>query len=127
MQVIVFTNENGGVSVCVPTGELTIEEVKVKDTPEHSIIVDDSTLPKEFFNAWELNNGTIRINLEKAKAFKLSEYNTNSLQIAQARQLNTLANLPNTPDDATWQVKLASDRTAIASATTIEQLVEIKQ
>ena len=71
MQVIIFTNENGGVSVCVPTGELDIEAVKAKDTPNHSIIVDRSELPEadnDFFNAWELNDGTVSVNLDKAKA-----------------------------------------------------------
>ena len=71
MRVIVFTNENGGVSVCVPTGELDIEAVKAKDTPSHSIIVDRSELPEadnDFFNAWELNGSTVSVNLDKAKA-----------------------------------------------------------
>ena len=71
MQVIVFTNENGGVSVCAPTGELDIEAVKAKDTPSHSIIVDSSELPEadnDFFNAWELNGSTVSVNLDKAKA-----------------------------------------------------------
>ena len=70
-QVIIFTNETGGVSVCTPTGELSIEEVKAKDTPSHSIIVDDLTLPiadKDFFDAWELSGTTVSINLTKAKA-----------------------------------------------------------
>lgn len=70
MQVIIFTNENGGVSVCVPTGELDIQAVKAKDTPSHSIIVQDSELPQadnDFFDAWELNNGVVSVNLTKAK------------------------------------------------------------
>ena len=70
MQVIIFTNENGGVSVCVPTGELDIQSVKTKDTPSHSIIVQDSELPNadnDFFDAWELNNGAVSVNLSKAK------------------------------------------------------------
>jgi len=30
-QVIIFTNDNGGVSVCIPTGELPIEaSIKLK-------------------------------------------------------------------------------------------------
>ena len=69
-QVIIYTNENGNVSVCVPTGELDIQAVKEKDTPEHSIIVDMSSLPNadnDFFDAWELNNGAVSVNLEKAK------------------------------------------------------------
>ena len=70
-QVIIYSNSNGGVSVCVPTGELDIQAVKAKDTPDNSIIVDASTLPKEdndFFDAWELNGTTVSINLTKAKA-----------------------------------------------------------
>ena len=70
MQVIIFTNENGGVSVCVPTGELDINAVKTKDTPSHSIIVQDSELPQadnDFFDAWELANGVVSVNLAKAK------------------------------------------------------------
>jgi len=70
MNVIIFTNDNGGVSVCVPTGELSLEETKAKDTPEHSIIIDDSFLPQadnDFFDAWELANGAVVVNIEKAK------------------------------------------------------------
>lgn len=70
-QVIIFTNDNGGVSVCVPTGELDIQTVKAKDTPSTSIIVQDSELPhadNDFFDAWELSNGTVSTNLTKAKA-----------------------------------------------------------
>jgi len=69
-QVIIFTNDNGGVSVCVPTGELDINTVKAKDTPSHSIIVDSASLPEadnDFFNAWELVNGVVTVNLAKAK------------------------------------------------------------
>jgi hypothetical protein len=70
-QVIIFTNDNGGVSVCMPTGELDIYSVKAKDTPSHSIIVDSSALPEadnDFFNAWELSGGVVSVNLTKAKA-----------------------------------------------------------
>jgi hypothetical protein len=67
-QVIVYTNNNGGVSVCTSTGELPIEEVLTKDCPAGAIIVDDSTLPTEYFNAWELVNGTVVVNETKKQA-----------------------------------------------------------
>lgn len=70
MKVIVYTNDLGGVSVCTPTGELDIEAVKAKDTPESSIIVDASSLPtadNDFFNAWELSGETVSVNINKAK------------------------------------------------------------
>ena len=69
-QVIIFTNENGGVSVCYPTGEVPIEIVQAKDTPAGSIIVENDSLPNEhndFFNAWELNGTIVTVSLAKAK------------------------------------------------------------
>jgi hypothetical protein len=69
-QVIIYTNDNGGVSVCVPTGELPIEQVLAKDCPAEAIIIDDSSLPtdNQFFNAWELVNGQVVVNQTKKQA-----------------------------------------------------------
>ena len=70
MQVIIYTNETGNVSVTVPTGEISIEEVLAKDCPLNAIIVDNSELPEEYndlFNAWELVEGKVVVNLDKAK------------------------------------------------------------
>jgi hypothetical protein len=69
-KIIAFTNELGGVSICVPTGELSIQEVKAKDTPLNSIIMDASELPEadnDFFNSWELVDGVVSVSIEKAK------------------------------------------------------------
>ena len=69
-QAIIFTNDNGGVSVCIPTGELSIQEVQVKDTPKGSLIVNTSDLPNQhndFFDAWELVDGKVEVSLAKAK------------------------------------------------------------
>ena len=67
-QAIIFTNDNGGVSVCIPTGELSIQEVQTKDTPKGSLIVDTSALPtdNDFFDAWELVDGKVEVSLAKA-------------------------------------------------------------
>jgi len=69
-QVIIFTNDNGNVSVCYPSGELPIEEVLAKDCPEGAIIVDIDSLPtdNEFFNAWELVDGQVVVNETKKQA-----------------------------------------------------------
>jgi hypothetical protein len=71
--VIIFTNDNGGVSVCMPTGELPIEQVQSRDIPGgvQSYIVDAASLPEDdndFFNAWEQTKGVVTVNLDKAKA-----------------------------------------------------------
>jgi hypothetical protein len=69
-QVIIYTNDNGGVSVCIPTCELPIEQVLAKDCPEGAIIVNESALPadNEYFNAWELVNGQVVVNETKKQA-----------------------------------------------------------
>ena len=70
--VIIFTNENGGVSVCMPTGELPIEVVQSRDIPSgvESFIVAESSLPKDdndFFDAWEQTKGVVTVNMSKAR------------------------------------------------------------
>ena len=124
---IIFTNDNGGVSVCIPTGELSIKEVLVKDCPEGAFIIDDSELPQgadaQFFDAWELVDGTVSINFAKAKDIALKAFNATALQEAQARQLNTLAGIANAIDDATWSASLTAGREKIANASTTADLV----
>jgi hypothetical protein len=69
-QAIIFTNDNGGVSVCIPTGELSIQAVKEKDTPAGSLTVNTADLPNQyndFFDAWELVDGEVEVSLAKAK------------------------------------------------------------
>ena len=49
---IIYTNNEGGVSVIIPTGELSIEEVAAKDIPEGVAyeIVEDDAIPAEVKN-----------------------------------------------------------------------------
>lgn len=89
-QVIIFTNELGGVSVCTPTGALDIETTKAKDTPEHSIIVDTSALPEadnDFFNAWELQDGVVSVNIDKAKALTKERLRAERAPLLQAQDV----------------------------------------
>jgi hypothetical protein len=69
MQAIIFTNDNGGVSTCIPTGEISIEAVLAKDCPKGAIIVEASSLPtdNDFYDAWELADGVVTVSLSKAK------------------------------------------------------------
>lgn len=69
-QAIIFENSTGGVSVCIPTGELPIEAVLTKDCPKGAMIVEQSALPNQyndFFDAWELKDGKVEVSLAKAK------------------------------------------------------------
>ena len=70
-QRIIYSNTNGTVSVIIPTGELSIEEVAKKDVPEgapYEIVTTDA-IPSDrtFRNAWTKGNGTVDVDLTKAK------------------------------------------------------------
>jgi hypothetical protein len=96
-QVIVYQNPNGtNVFVCTPTGELPIEEVLAKDCPSGAIIIDDSELPKDSFDAWELVNGKVVINLDKKNAIELKKESEN---IAKQSALAKLSALGLTQDE----------------------------
>jgi hypothetical protein len=70
-QAIIFTNDNGGVATCIPTGEISIEAVMEKDVPKGrgARIVNISDLPRDndFYDAWEMTATEVTVNLAKAK------------------------------------------------------------
>ena len=71
-KVIAFRNDNGGVAVCIPTGEISIDAVLGKDVPQgrDARIVDSADLPNDdsdFFDAWEMDAKSVFVNLNKAK------------------------------------------------------------
>jgi hypothetical protein len=71
MKRIIYTNEYGGVTVLIPTGELSIEEVALKDVPQgtHYEIVDVAEIPNDRFfrGAWVMGDCCIDVDLDKAK------------------------------------------------------------
>ena len=89
MAVIIYTNSNGNVSVCVPTGEISIEAVLAKDCPEGAIIVSEEVLPKDddFFDAWELANGVVSVNLDKAKGITKTRLRAEREPLLQAQDV----------------------------------------
>ena len=98
-QVIIYSNEKGGVSVCNPTNELPIDEVLAKDCPQDAIIFDDSTLPDhEFFDAWELIGGSVVVNKGKKSAI---ESQRQVQQNTKSSALSKLTALGLTPDEIT--------------------------
>lgn len=68
---IIYTNNEGGLSVIHPTGELSIEEVAAKDVPQgvaYEIVEDDAIPSDRFFrNAWVVSGAAVDVDLDKAK------------------------------------------------------------
>jgi hypothetical protein len=108
-QVIIFTNENGGVSTCIPTGEISIDAVMTKDVPagRGARIVNIVDLPNQhndFYDAWEMDDTSVTINLDKAK------------EITKARLRNERAPLLAAQDVAFQRaLESSADTTAIVA------------
>ena len=71
MDVIIYKNDNGGVSTCVPTGEISIEVVLERDCPKGrgARIVSIDSLPNQdndFYDAWEMDDISVKVNIAKA-------------------------------------------------------------
>ena len=127
-QVIIFTNKNGGVSVCYPASELPIEEVQAKDTPAGSIIIDNDSLPNEhndFFNAWELNDTIVTVNLDKAKAITKDRLRAERKPLLEAQDVAFQRALESGADTSAIvaEKQRLRDVTQLAdSATTLDEL-----
>jgi len=131
-QVIVFTNDVGGVSICYPTGEMPIEQVQEKDTPEGSIIVENDSLPNEhndFFDAWEIINGKVEISLIKAKEITKKRLRLEREPLLQAQDVAFQRALESGVDTAVIvaEKQRLRDVTKLADeATSLDELKAIK-
>jgi hypothetical protein len=124
-QVIVYTNDNGNVSVCYPTGELPIEDVLAKDCPEGAIIIDVDALPQgedDFFDAWRLVDGVVVVDLAAAKAIYSVRFDIAAKIDAQSRAMNIAIGIANDVSDVDFIAGLTAKRAAIAAATSTAEL-----
>ena len=71
-QRIIYSNNEGGVIVIVPSGELSIEEVAAKDVPDGVAfeIITTNEIPSDrtFRGAWVMGDCCIDQDLDKCKA-----------------------------------------------------------
>jgi hypothetical protein len=131
-QAIIYTNEFGGVSVCVPTGELDIQAVKEKDTPANSIIVNMDSLPNadnDFFDAWGLQNGVVSVSLSKAKEITKNRLRTERESLLAAQDVafqRALETNASTTAIVAEKQRLRDITKLADSCTTTEQLRNLK-
>lgn len=131
-QAIIFANSNGGVSVCIPTGELPIEAVQAKDTPKGSLIVNTADLPNQhndFFDAWELVDGKVEVSLAKAKEITKKRLRAEREPLLQAQDVAFQRALETGADTSAIVAEKARlrDVTGLADAeTTLEGLRSLK-
>ena len=92
MQVIIFSNDNGGVATCIPTGEISIEAVLEKDVPKGrgARIVNYTDLPNQdndFYDAWEMDSTSVTVNLTKAKELTKTRLRTERTPLLAAQDV----------------------------------------
>ena len=128
-QVIVYTNDNGNVSVCYPSGELPIEDVLAKDCPEGAIIINADDLPQgedDFFDAWRLVDGAVAVDLAAAKNIAFQRFNNLAKIKADERARNTAIGIDNDVPDADFIASLTAKRLEINAATSTAELRAVK-
>jgi hypothetical protein len=131
-QVIIYTNENGNVSVCTPTGELPIEDVLAKDCPKGAVIVDRSDLPEsniDFIDAWRLNKGKVTIDLSSAKEITKTRLRAERTKLLQAQDVAFQRALESGADTAAIvaeKQRLRDLPTLADAATTLDELRGLK-
>jgi hypothetical protein len=133
MQVIIFTNDNGGVAICTPTGEINIEAVMEKDVPQGrgARIVNVEDLPNEhqdFYDAWEMNATSITVNLNKAKDITKDRLRAERAPLLQAQDVafqRALETAGDTTAIVTEKQRLRDITQLADQATTVEELKAI--
>ena len=90
-QAIIFQNDNGGVSTCIPTGEISIDAVMTKDVPtgRGARIVNITDLPRDndFYDAWEMDATSVTVNLDKAKELTKKRLRAERVPLLQAQDV----------------------------------------
>ena len=134
MQVIIFTNDNGGVATTIPTGELPIDQVLTKDVPagRGARIVNYTDLPvqyNDFYDAWEMDATSVTVNLDKAKELTKARLRTERAPLLAAQDV-AFQRAQETGADTSAIVaekqRLRDVTTLADSATTLEELRALK-
>ena len=124
MNVIIYDNGNG-VSVVIPTGELSVEEVQIKDCPQGTVI-DDSELPsRDFRNAWELVDEAVSVNFAKAQDLTKARLRAERTPLLEAQDVAFQRALENSSDTSAIvaeKQRLRDITKQVDTATTLDEL-----
>lgn len=112
--VIFYTRpEDGGLSICVPTGEVPIEVVLAKDVPANAIdpkVVPRANVPADryFRNAWKQAGDRVDVDMQKARVIQMDK-----IRLARDEKLKGL--------DIEWMKAVAKKKNAEADAIEAER------
>ena len=124
MPFIIFPQADNKLAVIIPTGDINDA---IKDVPEgkHYSIVDSlENVDNEFFNSYifDENQGAVldfsKAQLQQTNTLNKLVYNENA-----NRAVKTLSGISNVLPDADWKTLVTNAEFAIATSTTIEELI----
>jgi hypothetical protein len=133
-QAIIFTNNNGGVAMCIPTGEISIDAVMTKDVPagRGARIVNLTDLPNQhndFYDAWEMDATSVTVNLAKAKEITKARLRAERAPLLEAQDVafqRALESGADTTAIVAEKNRLRNITSLADSATTLDALRAIK-
>jgi hypothetical protein len=132
-QAIIFTNDNGGVAMCIPTGEISIDAVMTKDVPagRGARIVNLTDLPRDndFYDAWEMDATSVTVNLNKAKEITKKRLRIERAPLLEAQDVlfqRALESGADTTAIVAEKNRLRNITSLADSATTLDALRAIK-
>lgn len=131
-QLIIYTQDNGAISIIYPTGELSIEDCVKQSVPAGVPyrIINNDEVPSDrtFRSAWEYTDGVITINFDKAKT--VTHDARRFARSAEFAPLDVKATIPSESvaaeaARAAIRTKYVDIQTAIDSAADVETLKTI--
>ena len=133
-QAIIFTNDNGGVAMCIPTGEISIDAVMTKDVPagRGARIVNIVDLPNQhndFYDAWEMDATSVTVNLAKAKEITKARLRAERAPLLEAQDVlfqRALESSADTTAIVAEKQRLRDITGLVDAVTTLEGLRAIK-
>ena len=128
MKRIIYTNDEGGVSIIVPAPNcgLTIEEIAAKDVPrgKEYHIVDTETIPSDrtFRNAWNHSSGVIGVDMPKATEIQKNKLRAERAPLLSALDVKYMVALEN--GDTEGAASVAKEKQRLRDITKHPALVE---
>ena len=130
---IVYENEAGNLSVVIPSGEVSIDEVLSKDVPKNSTphVTSASNLPPygHFFNAWVFSTPPeVVVDIAKAQGIYKQTADSTAASLSQPLTQEYMRLMAIGADTTAVQAQLqainaAAEETAYLDATTVDELV----
>lgn len=109
---IIYTNDDGGVSIVIPAEGVTLDKLLEKSVPNGAdyevVAVSEISSDRTFRNAWEKGAGGIATNL--VKALVIAQDNVRGVRTTKLEELDVLAIRADEVVDATAKAEIVAKK-----------------